>query len=348
MLRARQAVSLGVMLVIETERAIVEMGRSQMFMLSMMNSFICVMGLSISTYGVVNLATQSDSEKYTDSYTGAQGYKWGYGNNPVAMFFSLGVLVAAFWSCQWLSDLMGLASSISLTRWYFSRDKANTMQIWFDFFTALHKHSGTVAYASLLHTFTEGPYRFLSTLERLSVRMATKGNATEKPIGRGIVGCMDYCTLPLVENFLKYTSSNAYASVAMCGTGYWDSARNSFFLIIRNKDRLGPTMSVAQIIATIGKTTAMMLTTTVFYFIQIWAFPDDTPISMAASTLICAITSWIISAQFLAPLSQAPSTLLQCYMIDGEYFQHNPQERYTEKEMHAWVDTYGGETDALL
>lgn len=54
-----------------------------------------------------------------------------------------------------------------------------------------------------------------------------------------------------------------------------------------------------------------------------------------------------MSSQFLAPLSQAPSTLLQCYMIDGEYFANSPTERFAEKEMHAWVDTYGGEYDSL-
>ena len=66
----------------------------------------------------------------------------------------------------------------------------------------------------------------------------------------------------------------------------------------------------------------------------------------------CCVTSWIITSQFLAPLTQAPSTLLQCYMIDEEYFAHDAPSRFAEKEMHTWVDTYGGEhasyTDVLL
>lgn len=130
MLRARHAITHGVMLVIESERALFEMGRSRMFFMSCINCGICVTGMAISTFGVVNLATQSSSDKYQDSYTGAYGYKWGYGSNPIAMFTSLGVLVAAFWSCQWLSDLMGLATSVSIARWFFSRKKEKTMQLW--------------------------------------------------------------------------------------------------------------------------------------------------------------------------------------------------------------------------
>lgn len=41
------------------------------------------------------------------------------------MFCSLGVLFACFWSCQWLSGITGLATSMSACRWFFSRNKAS-------------------------------------------------------------------------------------------------------------------------------------------------------------------------------------------------------------------------------
>jgi hypothetical protein len=112
--------------------------------------------------------------------------------------------------------------------------------------------------------------------------------------------------------------------------------------VIRNKNRLGATVSVAQVVTMVEKVAATSLTTTVFYFIQVWGFPDQ-GISMSCACLVCALTSWVISSQFMAPLSQAPTTLLQCFMIDGEFFAANSAERFAEKEMHAWVDTYGGE-----
>mmetsp|Transcript_43606 Transcript_43606/g.88169 ORF Transcript_43606/g.88169 Transcript_43606/m.88169 type:complete len:138 (+) Transcript_43606:35-448(+) len=128
----------------------------------------------------------------------------------------------------------------------------------------------------------------------------------------------------------------------MFGTGYWESAKTSFWLVIRNKNRLGATVSVASVVPTVGKVAAASMTTAVFYFIQVWGFPDQ-GISMTCSCLVCALTSWVVSSQFLAPFVQAPTTLLQCFMIDGEFFASNSAGRFAEKEMHAWVDTYGGE-----
>jgi hypothetical protein len=55
----------------------------------------------------------------------------------------------------------------------------------------------------------------------------------------------------------------------MFGTGYWASAKASFFLTIRNKERLGAAISVAQIVPTVGKVSATATTTIIFYFIQV-------------------------------------------------------------------------------
>ena len=350
--------------------------------------------MTVATYGVVNIATMADGEKKTDAATEANGYRWGYGDNPLSLFCSLGILFFVFWSTMWLADLVALATSMSVCRWFFTRDKDHDGGgsrgrggfLWLDYFTALRKHWGTCAIASLTHTFTDAPHGFLKNMERFAALQAAQGStgasaalldgkraaapdlashsaakgdkkscrqcdALGATWGTSCLWIMDHVTLRAAEFFLKYTSCNAYASVAMFGTDYWASAKNSFFLIIRNKDRLGATMSVTQIIPFIAKVAATVMTTTVFYFIQVWGYPDYA-ISMVCSTLLCCITSWIITSQFLAPLTQAPSTLLQCYMLDEEYFSHDPGSRFAEKEMHTWVDTYGGEhatyTDMVL
>lgn len=74
----------------------------------------------------------------------------------------------------------------------------------FDYFTALWCHAGTVAIGSLTHTFTDGPYRFLSTMERLAVSKATgDGTALDRQIGTAAICFMDWVTLPCAENCLK-------------------------------------------------------------------------------------------------------------------------------------------------
>ena len=143
--------------------------------------------------------------------------------------------------------------------------------------TVLRRHLGTVAFGALVHTFTDGPHRALATLERSAMAHATvggdgsfkKGRTGFQALSSAVVNCISKGSCGLVEGILKYTSANAYTSVAMFGTGYWASAKSSFYLIIRNKDRLGATMSVAQIIPFIAKVSATVMTTSVFYFIQV-------------------------------------------------------------------------------
>mmetsp|Transcript_51681 Transcript_51681/g.88660 ORF Transcript_51681/g.88660 Transcript_51681/m.88660 type:complete len:281 (-) Transcript_51681:100-942(-) len=276
--------------------------------------------------------------------------KWGYEYNPVTMFSGVGVLVLALWSCQWMAGLIGLATSMSVSRWFFTRRKGEqslTGNLALDYFTALKSHAGTVAYGSLVHTFTDGPHRFLSVLERFATSKASEGHTgLDRSFGNAVVCVMDWVTLPCVEKCLKYASGNAYASVAMFGTGYWESAKFSFYLVTRNVHRLGATVSVAQLIPFIGKVSTCALCTGAFYMMQVVVFSNQA-ISIVSATVVAAITSWLIAAQFMAPLSQASTTLLQCYMLDEELFLHNANERFAEKEMHAWVATYGGDFSAV-
>ena len=127
--------------------------------------------------------------------------------------------------------------------------------------------------ASLVHIFSNGPHRFLATMERFATTKANEGQTPmDRSAGGAAVCIMNWVTLPIVENCLKYTSPNAYTSVAMFGHGYWQAAKTSFYLIIRNKNRIGATMSVAQIIPTIGKVSVTAVTCCIFYFIQVRFF----------------------------------------------------------------------------
>jgi len=218
-----------------------------------------------------------------------------------------------------------------------------------DYALVWQKHAGTVALGSLLHTFTDGPHRVLSTMEHVAASRVSKVNTSASPVlrveqyaSKGFLCCLHYGTFGLAENCLKYTSANAYASVAMFGTSYWESAKFSFYLVTRNVHRLGATVSVAQLIPFIGKVSTCALCTGAFYMMQVVVFSNQA-ISIVSATVVAAITSWLIAAQFMAPLSQASTTLLQCYMLDEELFLHNANERFAEKEMHAWVATYGGD-----
>jgi hypothetical protein len=348
MLRVRHAVTLAVMLSMVSERALLDLGTNTVYWLCFGQALLATLVIFLMTYGIANFSSMDGPSLVVDHSSGASGYSWGYNSDRPQLLAAALVLGCTFWACQFLSDITALTTSLSISGWFFTRSKAKYIPTYLgDLVTVWTHHAGTAALGSLVHTFTDGPHRFLASLDTLMASKLARGTglnpirALEQSAATLCTACLRYGTCGVVDNLLKYTSPNAYASVAMFGTGYWASAKTSFFLTIRNKERVGAAISVAQIVPTVGKVSATATTTIIFYFIQVWGFPAATPISMASSSIICGITSWLMCSQFVAPLTQAPSALLQCYMLDGEFYKSDA--RFAEKEMHAWVDTYGGE-----
>lgn len=120
-----------------------------------------------------------------------------------------------------------------------------------------------------------------------------------------------------------------------------------------------------------------MTSVAIYYFIRTIFFTDET-ISMFCGVLVAIMVAWISAAQvrfrawygsvrvkcaqnlprccccvtcdyiavctqLLAPMTQASTTLLHAFMLDEEMFMHSREERYASKELHTWVDTFGGE-----
>lgn len=291
------------------------------------------------------------NEYSTDTATGATGYKWGYRNDNPELLSSALVVFFVFWACQYISDALSLGISLSVSGWFFTRDKANYLPTLLrDLRTTYTCYSGTVALGSLLHTFTDGWHRFYATMDTLaSSKLSSQGSfgtssleLFEQKLSACFNGSIRFLSFGTIDKFLKYTSSHAYPSVALFGTNYWISCKTSFFLMIRNKHRLGGTISVTHLIPFIGKVSVTALCTSAFYLMQVLAFQNQA-MSIVCATLVGGLVCWTIVSQFFAPLGQGTSTLLLCYMLDEELFLYNDSERFAEKNMHAWINTYGGD-----
>lgn len=60
---------------IESERTMADIGKSKLWVLSAYNALMCSIGLAITAYGIVNIATASAPVITSDARTGATGYK---------------------------------------------------------------------------------------------------------------------------------------------------------------------------------------------------------------------------------------------------------------------------------
>lgn len=351
LLRVRHYVTLGVMVTLFTDRAFDDIGATTIYWLSFFHAIVAAILCAFMTFTIAEVSSMGSNEYETDNTTLATGYRWGYREDRLEIVATFIIMFVIFWACQFLSDLLGLSISMGVAKWFFTRDKTkflpNSMRDWR---TTWRCYAGTVAYASILHTFTDGWHRFFATMDTLaSAKLANQGNfgATnlekiEQKLSRCFNIMVGFLACGNIDRFLKYTSANAYASVAMFGTNYWTSAQNSFYLIIRNKHRLGGTISVTHLIPFIGKVATTAICTAAFYLMQVMVFQNEA-MSIACATLVAGLICWTITSQFFAPLGQASSTLLQCYMLDEELFVYNDNERYAEKMMHSWMNTYGGD-----
>merc|ERR1711879_538252 len=82
------------------------------------------------------------------------------------------------------------------------------------------------------------------------------------------------CCMWCLEKCIKFLNKNAYIQVALMGTNFCTSAKNAFWLILRNILRIGMLAALGALIQTIGKICIALLTALVGFFILDAMYPD--------------------------------------------------------------------------
>ena len=76
--------------------------------------------------------------------------------------------------------------------------------------------------------------------------------SSENPVAKGVLCCMKCCFWCL-EKFMKFVNRNAYIMVAVYGKNFCTSARDSFFLLMRNALRAFVLDKVSDFLLFMGK-----------------------------------------------------------------------------------------------
>lgn len=163
--------------------------------------------------------------KKEDSVTGFDGYIWGNRNYPLSTGVSLVIGLITLWTCQFFADVTSMTVSLSVCEWFFTRDKARyESTLMRDYGRVFYHHWGTAAIGALIHTFTDGPYRAMQTIEKVVTSKLSSSSRSVGSTEKNCAGCcvkiMDYTTLWCTERCLKYLSSNAYSHTVMFGYRY--------------------------------------------------------------------------------------------------------------------------------
>uniref|UniRef100_A0A8C0HRU7 Choline transporter-like protein n=1 Tax=Buteo japonicus TaxID=224669 RepID=A0A8C0HRU7_9AVES len=153
-----------------------------------------------------------------------------------------------FWLANFVIALgqVTLAGAFASYYWAFKKpDDMPAFPLFSSFGRALRYHTGSLAFGSLILAIVQV---IRVTLEYLDHRL----KAADNKFAKFLLSCLKCCFWCL-EKFIKFLNRNAYIMIAVYGTNFCTSARNAFFLLMRNIIRVAVLDKVTDFLFFLGK-----------------------------------------------------------------------------------------------
>jgi len=192
-------------------------------------------------------------------------------------------------------------------------------------------HSGSLAFGSLILAIIVWLKWFMAWLAQQAKQ--TKNKAMEI-----ICKVLSYC-LWCFEKCVKFLNKNAYIQIALQGKNFCTSAKNAFFLILRNFARIGVICLLAHLVHFIAMTLIVAATAVCGYFILQAMYPEVNPI---APTIIYAFIGWMTSKLFIGTFALAVDTTLHCFIAAEEMDKGN---EFAPAPLKSFIDANEGKDD---
>lgn len=240
-----------------------------------------------------------------------------------------GISIYHFFGFLWVSGFISAFSELTLAgafaAFYFTRPGSEGKKhlIWSSFKRAIRYHLGSIAFGSLLVAICQFFQVILAYIEE-----KTKGSVST--LVKFIVKCLKCCFWCL-EKFLKFMNRNAYILISIHGTSFLKSAKDAFFLILRNIVRVAVTNWVGSWTLFLGRVTVSCITTGLALVI-FQKYVAGVTFYIVPTVLVC-IMSFIISGVFNGVYDLGIDSVFLCYMEDCERNDGSPG-----REMYASAD----------
>ncbi|XP_043388965.1 choline transporter-like protein 2 isoform X2 [Chelonia mydas] len=233
-----------------------------------------------------------------------------------------------FWLANFVIALgqVTLAGAFASYYWAFKKpDDIPAFPLFSSFGRALRYHTGSLAFGSLILAIVQ-IIRVL--LEYLDHRL----KAAENKFAKFLLTCLKCCFWCL-EKFIKFLNRNAYIMIAIYGTNFCTSAKNAFFLLMRNIIRVAVLDKVTDFLLFLGK---LLIVGTVgilafFFFTQRIKLVQDTapPLNYYWVPILTVIVgSYLIAHGFFSVYAMCVDTLFLCFCEDLERNDGSPERPY--------------------
>ncbi|XP_071330663.1 choline transporter-like protein 2 isoform X3 [Trachinotus anak] len=237
-----------------------------------------------------------------------------------------------FWCANFVIGLgqMTLAGAFASYYWAFVKpDDMPAFPVFSSLGRSLRYHTGSLAFGSLILSIVQIIRVLLEYLDH-------KLKGAQNKFAKFLLCCLKCCFWCL-EKFIKFLNRNAYIMVAIYGKNFCTSARDAFFLLMRNMIRVAVLDKVTDFLLFLGKLLIVGLVGVFAFFFfsgRVKAFENTAPNLHYywVPILTVVIGSYLIAHGFFSVYAMCVDTLFLCFLEDLERNDGSPERPYLMPE----------------
>ncbi|KAG9338747.1 hypothetical protein JZ751_025183 [Albula glossodonta] len=223
-----------------------------------------------------------------------------------------------FWCANFVTALgqVTLAGAFASYYWAYKKpDDIPPSPILSSLGRALRYHTGSLAFGSLILSIVQVIRVILEYLDQ-------KLKGAQNKFAKFLLRCLKCCFWCL-EKCIKFLNRNAYIMVAIYGKNFCTSARDAFFLLMRNILRVAVLDKVTDFLLFLGKLLIVGIVGIFSFFFfsgKIRAIEDQTPNLNYywVPILTVVVGSYLIAHGFFSVYAMCVDTLFLCFLEDLE------------------------------
>uniref|UniRef100_A0A9J7WWJ8 Choline transporter-like protein n=1 Tax=Cyprinus carpio carpio TaxID=630221 RepID=A0A9J7WWJ8_CYPCA len=267
----------------------------------------------VSTFNSSNITTECPGAECLFAFYGGETLYHKY-----LILFQFYNLFLFFWCANFVTALgqVTLAGAFASYYWAFKKpDDIPAFPIFNSLGRALRYHTGSLAFGSLILAIVQIIRVILEYLDQ-------KLKGAQNKCAKFLLSCLKCCFWCL-EKFIKFLNRNAYIMVAIYGKNFCTSAKDAFFLLMRNIIRVAVLDKVTDFLLFLGK----LLIVGIVGICSFFFFTGKIKmVEVAAPSLnyywvpilTVVIGAYLIAHGFFSVYAMCVDTLFLCFLEDLE------------------------------
>ncbi|XP_055896841.1 choline transporter-like protein 2 isoform X1 [Biomphalaria glabrata] len=253
-----------------------------------------------------------------------------YGGNEYVIPMEVFMVFMLLWTLNFIVALSHMTLAGSFGSYYWSWEKPKDIPAFpvaMSLFRSFRYHLGSLAFGSLIIAIIQLIRIFLEYLDY-------KLKDSQNKVAKFILICLKCCFWCL-EKFMKFINKNAYILIAIRGKNFCISAKDAFFLIMRNSLRVIVLDKVTDFLLFLSRVlvTGAVFTMSFFWFKGSINFFDNYVVRpnlnyYLAPVIIQTVSTYLMTCVFFGVYNMAVDTLFLCFLEDLEMNDGTAEKPY--------------------